>query len=594
MTTVNGLDSYFTSLISNLMLIERQPLMRLQEKRDSINISSAIYTDIKTMLYDLQTAANSLMSTGLFPELVTGRSISVSDQDSGYTVLNATASSNAVTGNYVIDNITLAKEHRVRSDQQTYSDQALGLSTGSGYIVLGGVDTRSVALVSAIPDTVSNFDTSSVDTGKTELGKGTYYVETRNDATHGWQFRLVDAEGKSVSIRNGSSTTSSTSSWQSIPAGGGEFDTGRGLIINFDSNSSAYQSGSVTAGNAAVLTYTAQGAHIQIDTSDSLSAIANEINEAVYAEGDAVAATIVDRQLIFSANSTGINHVLDANNIIDNGSGGISGVLHDLGLLAVGSTAFKNAAIQDAGDASFRVNGVTVTRSANRGLTDVISGVTLNLAPDAEGQSATVMVNKDLSGAQSAIQDFIAQFNKVQEYINQKTAITKTTDSDNNVVYTRGTLTDDTIFSELRTRLLSMFIDDYSNNGAYSNLRDIGISIDDNLQASISDSSKLETALTSNFNGVTALMDEVMAQFDQVLGRFTGVRSNSDFLDDAVKSLNNQISDVNNDISQMNDYLDNREIYLTNQYAEIQMQLLTLSYTQQMWSSIYGSYNLSG
>ena len=85
-------------------------------------------------------------------------------------------------------------------------------------------------------------------------------------------------------------------------------------------------------------------------------------------------------------------------------------------------------------------------------------------------------------------------------------------------------------------------------------------------------------------------MDEVMAGFDQVLGRFTGLRSDSDYLDESVKLLNTRMTDLNSEITDMN----NREEYLINQYAEIQSQLVSLSYMQQMWSSIYGSYNLSG
>jgi flagellar capping protein FliD len=593
MATVTGLDSYFTSLISNLMLIEKQPLTRLQEQRDSVNIRSALYSDIKSMLGDLQSAVNSLRSSGLSPSLTAGRSISISGRDSGYTVLSATASTYAVTGSYVIDNISLAKEHRVRSDQQIYSDQALGLSTGSGYIVIGGADARAVSLVREITETVTGFNTAAIDTGKTELGKGTYYIEIRQDATNGWQFRLVDNSGKGVNIRYGSSTSSSTSAWQSIPAEGGGFDTGRGLTINFGSDSQLYQVGSLSAGTAAELVYTAQGAHLQIEDIDSLTAIANAINDAVYSEGDRVVATIVDRQLILSAANTGTSHVLNSSNIIDNGSGGNSGILHDLGLLAVGSTNFKNVAIQEAANADFRVNGITVTRNANTVLSDVISGITLNLTPDAEGKEATLTVEKDVSSAQSAIQGFVAQFNKVQTYLEQKTAITRTSDGEK-VVYTRGALADDTIFNELRNKLFSIFIQDYPNNGSHTNLREIGITIDDNLQATISDTSKLESALNSNLEDVTSLMDEVMAKFDEALGRFTGVRSNSDYLDEAVKLLNNRVFDLNGEISNMNEYLVSREEYFINQYAEIQAQLINLSYAQQMWSSIYGSYNLYG
>jgi flagellar hook-associated protein 2 len=593
LTTVNGLDSFFTNIISNMMVGERQPLERLQQQRDSISVRSATYADVNSKLTGLQLVVDSLRSSSLSPALTASRSISISDRDTGYTVLSANASSSAVAGSYVINNITLAKAHRVRSDQQAYIDQALQLSTGSGYIVLGGADSRSTSLVQGITDTITSFNSASIDVGRTELGRGTYSIETRNDPTQGWQFRLVDSSGESVDIRNGSDINSTTSGWQDIPTGGGAFDTGRGLVINFASGSpNSYQSGRITDGTAAQVNYVAQGAHIKIESTDSLNNIASKINDAQFAESDSVAATIVDRQLVISSTSTGTAYALEATNVIDNGSGGTSGVLHSLGLLADGSTGFKYGAVQAAENASFWVNGIHVTRSSNSGLTDVISGVTLNLDVDAAGRSATLTVNKDLTSARAVIDDFASKFNSLQTYLEQKTAVTRNSNG-TGVTYTRGTLADDSIFSELRANLFSIYMQDYSNSGAYNNLHQIGISIDDNLQITVNDTAKLESALSSNLDSVESLMDGVMGKIDQTLGRFTGVRSEGNYLDEAVSLLNNQLTDLDVDISDMNEYLVNREEYYVNQYSEMQAQLINLSYAQQMWQSIYNSsYNL--
>ncbi|MGB9521207.1 MAG: flagellar filament capping protein FliD, partial [Anaerolineales bacterium] len=538
---------------------------------------------------DLQDAVYALRSSSYSSALTSSRSVSVNDVPSGYTVLTASASSNAIVGDYQINNITLAKSHRVRSDAIIYADQALGLSTADGYIVLGGADARS-ATSSSTNNTVLSFTTANVDAGKTELGKGDYYVEVRNDAINGWQFRLVDSSGKAISIRKGDSTSETSNSWQTIPSLTGVFDTGRGLVISFGTDPGNYQEGSLTSGNAVAVNYVAQGAHIQIGASDTLADIVSKINRATYAEGDGVEAGIVDHQLVLSAASTGTSHALNANNVIDNGIGGTSGVLHTLGLLASDSTNFKYAAVQEASNATFTVNGISVERSNNSGLTDVINGVTINLAADALGKSATISVKQDISGAKAAIQNFIKKFNDVITYLDQKTAVTSINDG-TKTTYTRGTLADDNIFSELRVQLFSLFMQNYSNSSSYQSLRDIGLTINDSLQASISSNDKLESALNTDMSGVQTLFDTVMSQIDAKLGGFTGVRSNSDYLDDAVSNLNNQLKDINDDISNMNAYLDQRQQYLTDQYSELQAQLQLLSYTQQMWSSIYGTVN---
>jgi len=303
-----------------------------------------------------------------------------------------------------------------------------------------------------------------------------------------------------------------------------------------------------------------------------------------------VVASIVDRQLVLSSASTGTSHILNASNLIDNGVGGTSGVLHDLGILASGSTDFKYSAVQEASNASFIVNGISVERSSNTGLTDVIRGVTINLAADAQGKSATISVKQDVSSAKAAIQNFLDKFNAVVSYLEQKTAVTSTNDG-TKTTYTRATLADDTVFSELRIQLFSLFMQNVSNTSSYQSLRDVGLTINDSLQASISDSSKLDQVLNSDLSGVQTLFDAVMEQIDTKLGGFTGVRSVSDYLDDAVSNLDNQVKDINDDISKMNDYLTQRQQYLIDQYSEIQAQLQLLSYTQQMWSSIYGTVN---
>jgi hypothetical protein len=41
----------------------------------------------------------------------------------------------------------------------------------------------------------------------------------------------------------------------------------------------------------------------------------------------------------------------------------------------------------------------------------------------------------------------------------------------------------------------------------------------------------------------------------------------------------------------MNTYLSEREQYLYDQYAQIQAQLVSLTYMRQMWASIYGTVN---
>jgi len=93
--------------------------------------------------------------------------------------------------------------------------------------------TRGASAIVASDD-VTGFATSSPVGGKTELPANDYQVEIRDAGGGLWQFRLVDSSGSAVQIASSADGSGAlTSAWQNIPIGGGNFNTGRGLIIQF-------------------------------------------------------------------------------------------------------------------------------------------------------------------------------------------------------------------------------------------------------------------------------------------------------------------------------------------------------------------------
>jgi flagellar hook-associated protein 2 len=575
-----NLSTYFTNLIDNIMSVENQKLTTLETQLDTLNTRTSVYADVESMLKDLQNSAYSLISTSYSKAFISGRTAEISGVSDGDTVLTATASKSAVAGSYDITDISRAKAHRVGSDVQTYTNQALGLS---GTILLGGAETRSATAVTAADDTVTGYGTADVDTDQKELGTGSYFVETRQNDDGTWDFRLVDEEGNAVSIQDNTNTDEYTDDWQSIPTGGGAYDTGRGLTISFGADSELYVEKS-RGGNptpASELSYEAQGASITISSSDTLAKIATKINNADFADGNGMSATIVSGQLILTAENTGASYEIRASDL--DGT-----VLQNLGLLT-SEGAFKNE-MQVGKNATFSVNGIAVERSSNSGLSDVISGVTINLASDAEGKDATITINETTTSAQESVDKFISFFNDLQTYLEGKTGTTATTQDDNgNTIYTRGALADDSIFKSLRSDLFAAVIDEYDNEGKYSSLREIGLTVDDNLSLSISDSDLFQSALDSNFDDVVSLLDAVMSKIDSKLGNLTGVRSEGDYIDDVQLDLSNDVSDVNGKISSTKEYLSEYELYLYQKYAEIQSTLYSLQQMQAIYSSLSGT-----
>ncbi len=220
---------------------------------------------------------------------------------------------------------------------------------------------------------------------------------------------------------------------------------------------------------------------------------------------------MVDRRLVLEHASTGQAHTLSGAELAGDR------VLHLLGLM---SGHEWQHTLQEPEDAAFTVNGLTVTRSANTGLTDVIEGVTLSLAADAAGKTATLTVSADASSARTAIDTFLTSFNSLQTYLQEKTRV-ETLTTGSSTTYTRGPLSDESIFSSLRGELFSHFISVAANSGTLQSLREIGIGIDGNLQAKVTDAARLEAALTHDRSQVIGLLDAIMTRFDRALSRFT-------------------------------------------------------------------------
>ena len=551
------------------MVIERQPLDRLTQQKDDLAVKRAVYIDLKSRLDALKTSVSSLISTDAFYNFTPGRKVSFTNIDTGFTVASAAVSTSAVPGEYKITEISLAKEHRVRSDQQLSSDQELGLN---GSIILGGAAARSVSGESA-NSTISTFASSNLEVGQQELGSGTYYVETRLSSGV-QQFRVVDSDGIAVSIQSSSSSTSYTAAWQTLPAEG-TYNTGRGLTFAIGADFVEKTKGN----GAASINYTAQGVSLSIADTDSLNGIVEKINNSSFAAGQGVRASVVDRQLILSAQESGADFSVIASDVTAEGSDLVLqslGVLTDLG-------GYKNE-MQSAANATFRVNNLLVERSKNTGLTDVISGVTLNLASDAQGKSATMMITGDTTPQKNVLNDFMTKFNAATSYIGQKVSVTKNPDG----TYTRGSLSADQAIASFRHDLYRIAGGRVTNGGIYKNLAEIGISINDSMSISISDSSKLEKALASNPNDVKFLLDSAMKSLQSKISSYSGTKS---YVEQAIKSADDQAKTMEALIKSMNTRLDMRQQNLINQFAEAQGQIQSMQYERQTLTSLYGSIN---
>lgn len=534
------------------MAVEQKPLTRLQTQRSVLNTTRAVYKDLKTNIDNLMSSTKRLISTNAFYDLGLSRTATSSDEG----VLTATATSTAPTGKYDITVTKLATaQRRVSSEQALGSMTALGLS-GTFYLGGMGPGSQSASISGTSSGPVTGVSTSTtIDDSVNELATGTYTIKTRVDGDGNLQFKVYDANGNAVSIGNDYST-----SWQDVEANG-TYDTGRGLVINF---------GDSTGETTTTINYSAMGRAVTVEADDTLIDISDKINSAKQ-PGEGIGAAVIGNQIVLTNNETGAgNRMVYSSWLAEN-----LGFASDLNS--------ESDDLETPQDAEFTVSGLskTYTSSSNK-VSNVIQGLTLNLA--AEG-TAKITVAGSSDSALSTMNDFISNFNTLTSYLKSKTAVNEGADG----TYTRGTLSGDSSFYDLRSNLYDDIVKQITG-GAFSNLSEMGITISDDLKLQISDETAFSKAITNNSADVTRLIDKVAQSVYDDIKRFTG---DDGALTQGVASFDNEIKEIDSKIEDMNTRLSERYNYFVEQYSEIQATLALLASTYSTLNFYYGTSSSS-
>lgn len=150
--------------------------------------------------------------------------------------------------------------------------------------------------------------------------------------------------------------------------------------------------------------------------------------------------------------------------------------------------------LQSATNAEVTVNGVRYQRSSNA-ITDIISGTTLNLKGVSSG-SETTTLSRDTTALKAKFETFVTAYNDAQSLIKEVT-------NPKSELETYGaSLVGDATVRMVGRRVRDVFSGDSSTAGTnVKQLWQMGISFDATGVMAL-DSSKLDTALTNNFDDV--------------------------------------------------------------------------------------------
>jgi flagellar hook-associated protein 2 len=290
------------------------------------------------------------------------------------------------------------------------------------------------------------------------------------------------------------------------------------------------------------------------------------------------------------------------------------------GTTVIPFAASKNDAYQKAQTAIIQVDGVNVNSNSNT-ITAAISGITLNLkaisAISVPGSPPTYATTKmdisaDTSSLKEKISTFVSSYNKIMDWISAgyakdiPTITTSTTTTDTTATTTTTTTPTDAQYSNIlrgdasinsiKRGLQSLLTDVVNTSGSLHILGNIGITTSQDGTLNLN-SSTLNTALNTNFDGVTKLLagenttDGVMKKFNSYLLNVTSATSG--MYAEKRNRYTSKVSNLENQITQKTAQLDKSEAILKARFTAMELLVSNLNSQSTFLTQWTNSYNSS-
>ncbi|MGM0370371.1 MAG: flagellar filament capping protein FliD, partial [Bacillota bacterium] len=353
-------------------------LQNLSEEKSDLEAKKGAWRDVNSRIDKLEQKVTQLNLSSTFSSNTTN--------SSNEEVVTATANSDAAEGSYDLKVQQKALAHRVAGTDQS-----------------GSIDSA----------------TATEDASEIAMQNGGEYtvVETTNSTNY--DYGLKNSSGNIVAVSNDQQTYTSLD--ESTAEGDLDNLTAEDLgetytfndqintdtVARMDGTGTGEQNTLTTAVMMKDDTVTINGNDIDVSATDTLEDFVTKIND----EDADVNASIVSNRLILESKETGTDNQMT---LADN-----NGLWQDLGLKNDNGDISNNAGYQAAQNAEITVNGITGITSQDNTIDEAVDNVTFKLSDSAqENDTATVTVSQDTEKATSSIQEFVEQYNSVQDFMN--------------------------------------------------------------------------------------------------------------------------------------------------------------------------------
>lgn len=332
----------------------------------------------------------------------------------------------------------------------------------------------------------------------------------------------------------------------------------------------------ISAG-ASTVTFSVGG--VSTDITVAAGATLQDIRTTINAANLGVTATIINDgsgtpyRLALSSNASGTSNAINSITIQAGGDAAVNDLLAYNPTTNAPAPAIPMAQTVAAQDASFKLNGIQITKSSNA-VTDAIQGVTLNLSKIG---TADVTIARDSAAASKAASSFVDTYNALASKLKSLTAYGSSA----------GALAGDGTLRMMQDQLRGI-LNTPATGGTLSTLSQVGIGFQADGTLKL-DSTKLTTAMATNFSDVTNLFSSAGGFATRLEAWATNVVQPTGLIDQHTDNLNTTISSYNEQIRKLEVKMTALQKQYTKTYTDLNTMLMSMNSTSTYLAQQFAS-----
>ncbi len=544
----SGLD--LQNILDQLKEAEMTPITSKQTQKTALKKEINAYNSVNTKLYAMKSNALSLSLESDFLK----NSVSVSDED----ILTASANDGIAQSSHRIEVTQKAQYNSWQTDGVASAGSVIYAEPESGITSSTQSITTESSTMTILYGSLEN--QQAIDISLT-TGMGlTQIIQTINSADSN-----KDEDGElmvmaSLGENNGEYYIRIAS------ASGGDSSDSQVDVVGYDYVMADTTISIATAGSGDPM-------YLSVSPGTTYEQIATDINNA--ADNPGVTAAIIDTgaaenpfRLTLTSKSTGESNRITIQNL---------------------PMAEVTGADGESLNAVFKVNGVEYQRQSGEGISDVISGVTLNLKKTGE---TAIGVQSNLDPVKANIISLIEGFNDLITDINGSDS---QTDADPETDDTQNPLSDSFDVKNMVSKLKALITTSINTESEYISLIDLGLEVNKDGIISL-DEIALEQAIVSNPDAVRSLFigdadSEITGLGEIINDGITNMVSSQGIVSTEIDAAEIKMERLDRDILSATERLNKRYESMTAQFVRLDTYISQLNNESAFMQSMIDSFN---